>query len=185
MGVYFQNPECITIGDNCWIDRGVIIMAGRDTSSRARRWVGPKNITSLGEVRIGKNVHIGPYCILSGIEAGIIIGDDCGFSSGVKAYAFSHHFRFENAPSNTSCAFGPMVPHESQSMLCGPIVLKRNVGVALNSILLPGVVVGEDSFVMANSVVHNNSFEPNSIISGCPAVFHGPRFTVIDEKRPT
>ena len=35
-GVYIQNPKFVSIGDNTWIDRGVIILAGPDNSERPR-----------------------------------------------------------------------------------------------------------------------------------------------------
>jgi acetyltransferase-like isoleucine patch superfamily enzyme len=34
VGVYFQNPQFISIDDNCWIDRNVIILAGPPGSKR-------------------------------------------------------------------------------------------------------------------------------------------------------
>src|SRR5689334_1112298 len=79
-GVYLQNPAFISIDDNCWIDRGVILMGGVDTSKRKRRVVG-KIPEHRGHVSIGRNVHIAPYCIVSGIEAGVTIGHDCGLAS--------------------------------------------------------------------------------------------------------
>jgi acetyltransferase-like isoleucine patch superfamily enzyme len=175
-GVYFQNPNFISVGNNSWIDRGVVILAGRDGSARKKRWVGSQDAMVNGEVFVGDNIHIGPYSIISGIEAGVHIGNDCALSSGVKVYAFSHHYRFDDAPDNSSCSFGPMVPHDRQSMLCGFVVLKENVGVALNAVLLPGVTIGRDSFVFTNSVLFDHRFEENSLISGSPAVRRGARF---------
>ena len=49
-----------------------------------------------------------------------------------------------------------------------PIVIKDNVGIALNSIVLPGVTIGEKSFVAPCSVVMT-SFKSNSYIAGNPA----------------
>lgn len=175
-GVYFQGGKSISIGDNCWIDRGVTILAGRDETTRARKYNAVRSQCQDGEVIIGNNVHIGPYSIISGIECGIYIGNDCGFSSGVKAYSFSHHFRFDKDRENRSCSFGPMVESERQSLICGPITLEANVGVALNAVILPGVWVGRDSFVGIGSVVMTGEYEENSILVGTPAKRIGGRF---------
>lgn len=168
VGVYFQKPHCILIDDHCWIDRGVILLAGPDTSNRARRsLVNDKFPLEPGMVHIGKNVHIGPYSVISGI-GGIYISDDCGLASGFKAFSFSHHYRSEEFPSDRSFLFAQPVAPEKQYMIEGPIFLDRNVGAAVNSTILPGVSIGKDSFVTINSVV-SSSFEENSLIAGNPA----------------
>lgn len=49
-----------------------------------------------------------------------------------------------------------------------PIVIKKNVWIGANSIILPGVVLGNNCIVGAGSIV-TKSFEDNSIIGGNPA----------------
>ena len=61
-------------------------------------------------------------------------------------------------------------------MVLGAITLEDNVGVALNTIILPGVFVGGDSFIGANSVLFNQDFTENSLIFGSPAKRKGCRF---------
>jgi acetyltransferase-like isoleucine patch superfamily enzyme len=175
-GVYFQGPEFISIGENTWIDRNVSILAGRDDSSRTKKLYEVKNRIPPGEVYLGNNVHIGSLSLISGKEGGVYIGNDCTFSSGVKAYAFSHHFRFDEDPGNRSCSFGSMVGNERQSMICGPIGLEENVGVALNAVILPGVWIGRDSFVAIGAVVKSGEYEENSMLRGSPAIRTGTRF---------
>jgi acetyltransferase-like isoleucine patch superfamily enzyme len=168
VGVYFQNPQFITVDDKSWIDRGVILLAGPDSSTRARRAIpNDKFKLSPGELHIGKSVHIGPYCVISGI-GGVHISDECGCSSGVKIYSFSHHYRSKDEPSNRSFCFAPFVSHDRQFLIEGPVFLGRNVGVALNAVILPGVSIENHSFVAINSVV-SGSFEENSLIAGNPA----------------
>lgn len=168
VGVYFQKPHYILIDDHCWIDRGVILLAGPDPSNRARRsLLNDKFPLEPGTVYIGKNVHIGPYSVISGI-GGIYISDDCGLASGFKAFSFSHHYRSEEFPADRSFLFAQPVAQEKQYMIEGPIFLDRNVGAAVNSTILPGVSIGKDSFVTINSVV-SSSFEENSLIAGNPA----------------
>jgi len=167
-GVYLQNPKFISLDDNCWIDKYVIILAGHDQSQRPRRYIQNKAFPiKKGSVHIGKSVHIGPYSLISGI-GGVFISDECGFSSGVKVYSFSNHFRSDDLPSDKHFHFGPLAEKERTFMIEGPIFFDKNVGVALNSVILPGVSIKRDSFIMINSVV-TKTFEENSLISGNPA----------------
>ena len=176
-GVYFQNPEFISIGDNCWIDKNAILLAGRDRSNREKIILKNKDYPGEpGEVFIGKNVHVGPACIISGISAGVYISDSCGLSAQCKVYSFTHHYRSKKEPANRDFHFSPMVTHDRQCLIEGPIYLGVSTGAALNSIILPGVLIGENSFVAINSVVHKGTFGSNSMISGNPAKRIGDRF---------
>jgi acetyltransferase-like isoleucine patch superfamily enzyme len=176
-GIYFQNPEFIYIDDNCWIDKNVVIMAGMDYSSREKIVLNNKAFKGEpGVVYVGKNIHIGPSCIISGISAGVYISDDCGFSAHCKIYAFSHHYRSRKSPKDTTAHFGPMAPHERQCLIIGPVQVGANTGVALNSVILPGASIPENCFVAINSVVSSGKFTANSIISGNPAKKVDARF---------
>jgi acetyltransferase-like isoleucine patch superfamily enzyme len=169
-GVYFQNPFFIHIGDNCWIDKNVMILAGLDNSVREKITIKNKNYDGEpGVVHIGKNIHVGPGCIISGISAGVYISDECGFSANCKIYAFSHHYRSRKTPDNSTIHFGPMVTQDRQCIVEGPIFLGKNTGVALNAVLLPGVSIPENCFVAINSVVTLGRYSPNTILSGNPA----------------
>jgi acetyltransferase-like isoleucine patch superfamily enzyme len=171
-GVYFQNPQYISIDANTWIDQNVIILAGLDAPDP--RWPREKvrepddaRVTA-GQVRIGKNVHIAPNCILSGIGGGILVSDDCNVAAHCKLYALSHHYRSIRDPANTEICFGPRVPPSAQCMIQGPIYLGHNSGIALNSVLLPGTTVEEESFALINSVLRGH-YPRNSLIAGNPA----------------
>ena len=169
-GVYFQNPGYIHIEDNCWIDRNAMLLGGIDDSSREK--IVLKNREYKGEpgvVYIGKNIHVGPGCIISGISAGVYISDDCGFSANCKIYAFSHHYRSRKKPGDMTIHFGPMVSHDRQCLIEGPIYLGRNTGVALNAVILPGASILDNCFVTINSVVGHGRIDSNSIIAGNPA----------------
>lgn len=167
VGVHFQKAEYVSIDDNSWIDRNVLILAGPDNSKRERKNIHNPDFTlNKGEVYIGKFAHVAPNCILSGI-GGIYISDNCGIASGARAYSFSHHYKSLNDTSNKNVAFSPMLDQVNQYMIEGPIYLGENVGVGLNAVILPGVSIGKDSFVAIGSVVYS-SFPENSFVQGMP-----------------
>lgn len=176
-GVYFQNPDFVSLDDNCWIDKNVIILAGLDSSEREKFIRENREFKGeSGVVYIGKNVHVGVGCIISGISAGIYISDDCTFSAYCKIYAFSHHYRSMRDSKNTNISFGSMVSHDRQCLIEGAIFLGSNTGVALNAVILPGVSIPENCFVTINSVLHSGQYTSNSVITGNPAKKIGERF---------
>lgn len=177
VGVYFQNPEYISIGDNSWIDRGVVILAGVDNSNREKIKLDNTDYTQEnGVVKIGDKVHIAVGCIISGISAGVYISNECNIAARCCVYAFSHHYKSRKFPKNKSFVFGPMVGHDRQCLIEGPIFIGENTGIALNSTILPGVSILSSSFVAINSVVKSGRYAENSLISGNPAIVVGTRF---------
>lgn len=176
-GVYFQGPEFISISDNCWVDNNVAILAGPDRKEREKIEIRNRMYRGKpGFVHVGRNVHIGPGSIISGISAGVYISDDCGFSAGCRIFAFSHHYRSRRKPSDQNIHFGPMVDPDRQCIVEGPVWIGANTGVALGATLLPGVAIPENCFVAINSVVGSGKFRENSIIKGDPAKIIGDRF---------
>ena len=178
-GVFFQEPMRISIDDHSWIDRGVIILAGIDASSREKiELTNDEFRGEPGAVHIGRYVHIAPYCIISGISGGVFISDYCSLAANSKVYALSHHYRSRKDPTKSSIHFSPLVPDEEQCLVQGPVQIGRNTGVALNSVILPGVSLPEDCFVSINSVVSRHAYRKNTIIGGNPARSGEARYLV-------
>jgi acetyltransferase-like isoleucine patch superfamily enzyme len=171
-GVYFQNPQYIAIGENSWIDKNVIILAGLDRPGagpqRERVMEQADERVTPGVVHIGRDVHVAPHCIISGIAGGVFISDRSSVAAASKLYALSHHYRSVKDPANRSIYFAPRVAQESQCVIQGSIFLGHNVGVAVHCVVLPGTTIEGDSFVAINSVVRGR-FEANSLIAGNPA----------------
>lgn len=167
VGVYFQRPGYISIDENTWIDRNVVILAGPDQCHRESKYIFNHKFQLIkGEVYIGRHVHIGIGAIISGI-GGVLISENSCLSAGVKIYSFSHHYRSLLEPDRSDIHYGSQGDYVKQFMIEGPVVLEENVGVGLNSIILPGVSIGNNSFVAINSVVLQ-SFPANSFIQGNP-----------------
>ena len=162
-GVIIEGPENMYLEDSVWIDKYCILMAGKvDDTGLQIKHKNNKNYKNLrGELRIGSCVHIAPQCILQA-HGGISIGNNCGFSSGVKIYSFTN---LPNKPNGEIVHFTPL---GNAYYLDSPIFIAENVGIALNGIVLPGVSIYKNSFIAPNSVVVS-SIRENSFAKGNPA----------------
>lgn len=171
IGAKAKNWHSISIGDNSWIDRNVLLLAG---SGGPSNYMGPfhhKENKSFqgkrGELIIGKGCHIAPNVVIQSIE-GVEIGDYSGIASGAKIYSLSHHYRNFERDDGIIYKFTPCAPPNEQSLIGGPVVLQGNNAIGLNSVVLPGVTIGKNSWIGVNSCVINN-VPPESIAMGCPA----------------
>ena len=61
-----------------------------------------------------------------------------------------------------------MASPEEQSLIEGPVILEGNNALGLNSVILPGVVVGKNSWIGVCSYVFED-IPPDSLASGNPA----------------
>ncbi len=146
-------------------------VALKNIVQRTARIVG--NVTMASPVRIddfvlissdtsiGRFVHIG--CHVSVVGRGkLVIHDFSGISPGCRLFTATDEF-------DGSCLTGPTVPTEFNKL--SPrlgIVLHKHVVIGSNTVILPGVTVGEGACVGANSVVKSD-LEPWTIYVGSPA----------------
>ena len=61
-------------------------------------------------------------------------------------------------------------PNDRKSLICKPIVIKRNAWIGAAATILPGVTIGENSVVAAGAVV-SKDVPANTIVGGVPAKF--------------
>jgi acetyltransferase-like isoleucine patch superfamily enzyme len=115
-------------------------------------------------------------CIISGISQGVYISDNCGLSAGCRIYSFVNHYKSSRNPANHDIYFTPMVSHDRQCIIEGPVFIGANTGLALNTIILPGTRIGCDSFIAINSMVIGGTFDENILIAGCPGKIRGCRY---------
>lgn len=97
-------------------------------------------------LKLGQNVQIGSFTVL-GCEHGIEIGD--------------------NVKIGYSCS---IFTHSSIDGKTGPIKLADNCKIGANSVIMPGVTIGENATVGANSFVVK-SIPKNEVWAGSPAKF--------------
>jgi len=141
-----KRPELIEIGKHVAIDMGCYISVG---------------------AKIGDYIHIGPYvCITGGEKARLIMEDFTGISSGGKLIVMGEDF--------TKGLINPTVPAKYRYLMGGEIIMRRFSVVGANSVVLPGVEMGEGSVLGANSLLTKNTV-PWGIYSGSPAKICGWR----------
>jgi len=118
--------------------------------------------TISGNVKLGSYIHIAQFCGLYGGEAGIEMEDFSGLSSKVTIYATSNDYSGESMTN-------PMVPAKYKpGDKEAAVKLGRHVIVGVNSVILPGVEIGEGASVGAMSMC-SKSLEPWGIYVGAPA----------------
>lgn len=106
-------------------------------------------------IKIGSKVFIGRNVILAAYDH-ITIGDGCAIAAGCKLISGNHSYS------------KPLNDQEVEDYILEPIVLKNDVWLGYNVIVLPGVILGRGCTVAAGSVV-TKSFPEFSIIAGVPA----------------
>lgn len=103
------------------------------------------------KIEIGDNSQIGINCIM---DNDIIIGDDVTMGPDVIIYTSSHEYKDLNIPINKQGE------KEHRQVIIG-----NNVWIGARCIILPGVVIGDNSIIGANTVVTKNVPE-NSVFCG-------------------
>jgi len=120
----FYNTKNIEIGSNVRIDDFCILSS---------------------KIKIGNYVHIGCLTSITGSEE-FIMDDFCGISQGCRILTASEDF--------LEWGFGnPTVPEEYRNVKKAPIKMDKFAIIGANSIICPGVTIGEGVSVAASSVV--------------------------------
>ncbi len=115
--------------------------------------------TVLGEVTIGKDVYIGPGCVLRGDIGSIIIKDGCNVQENCTVHMFP----------------GEVVTLEEMAHIGhGAVVHGANVGknclIGMNAVLMDHSKIGNESIVGALAFVKEGmEIPPRSLVVGNPA----------------
>ncbi len=108
----------------------------------------------MGNVKIGRNVWIGPFTVLEAINDEIIIGDFCHISAGVHIYT---HNTVKYVLSNGKYNFET-----------GSVIIGNNCYIGPLSVISKGVKIGNYCVIGANSFV-NKDIPSFSVAFGIPA----------------
>lgn len=114
-----------------------------------------------GEITIGDNCSVNPYCVLYG-GGGLKIGDRVRIAAHTVIVPSNHIF------SN------PDLPIKDQGLSCKGIAIEDDVWIGAGARILDGVKIGRGAVVGAGAVV-TKSIEPFSIVAGVPARVVGTR----------
>lgn len=134
------NPDTIEIGSNSRIDDFCVIS---------------------GVLKIGKYVHIAPFCLVAGGEKGIEIEDFSGLAYHVQVFSQSDDYTGKTLTN-------PTVDKKYKNEIKKSIKISKHVIVGASSIVFPGVHLAEGCSVGAMSLV-NKSTQPWGIYIGNPA----------------
>lgn len=133
--------EHISIGDSVIIDDFVFLMATRPH-------------------RIGSFVHIASGVMIVG--GGELVAEDfAGISGGTRVYTGNDDYLGESLT-------GPAVPEGYRNPVRSFVRFGKHCIIGANSVVLPGVVIGEGAAVGALSLV-NRDLEPWTVYGGSPA----------------
>nr|WP_314081709.1 DapH/DapD/GlmU-related protein [uncultured Leptotrichia sp.] len=112
-------------------------------------------------LEIGDNVQINDYVHFSCAES-LIIGDNVLIASKVYITDLNHGNYSGKEQSN------PQEIVKERKIYTKPVKIENNVWIGENVSILPGVEIGENAILGANSVVTKN-VPKNSIVAGNPA----------------
>jgi acetyltransferase-like isoleucine patch superfamily enzyme len=114
----------------------------------------PPFYTNFGRfIHIGKNVFINHACSFLDM-GGITLEDHVLLGPKVNLITENH----------------PADPANRRTLICKPIVIKRNAWIGAAATILPGVTIGENAIVAAGAVV-SRDVPANTVVGGVPAKF--------------
>jgi len=134
------NAEVIEIGDDSRVDDFCVLS---------------------GKIKIGKHVHIAPFCLVAGGEEGVRMEDFSGLAYKVQVFTQSDDYSGETLTN-------PTIPSKYKKEYKQSVLIGRHVIVGAGSIVMPGVSLAEGCSVGAMSLVHKDT-SPWGIYIGCPA----------------
>ena len=181
VGVVIGSPDKVFLGDRVWIDNYVHLLAGAPAAGRSMRVKpNPSFRNEVGEIHVGSNTHIAPFCVIQG-HGGISIGRDTGVAAHSMLYSLSHHHRAPGVGEEFdgdyahAMKFSPMSLETEQAFVASPVVMEDATALGLGSIMLPGSTLGRYSWIGVHSVVRE-PVPPGVIASGDPLQILKQRF---------
>lgn len=114
-------------------------------------------IYAKGKIKFGNYVHIGIYASVTGGE-GLIVGNFCAISQGVRILTATDDFKDWGFGNST-------IDNQFRNVKSAPILIGDFSIIGANSVVLPGITIGEGAMVGVNSTV-TRDLEPWGIYVG-------------------
>ncbi len=147
-----QHPEALRFGDHVSCYAGCAFAIGKEGTCS----VGDFTLLNGALIMVEERIEIGSYCLISW-NVGIADSDFHPLDPAQRrqdSLALAPYF--QNRPARPK-------------LRTAPVIIRDNVWIGMNAVILKGVVIGENSVVAAGSVV-TKSVEPNVVVAGNPAV---------------
>lgn len=110
-----------------------------------------------GNVTLGNNVWIGPFCVIDGAHDTITLGDNVNVSAGAQITTHD---------TSKRCVTGGQYKEIDHA----PIIIGNNVYIGTNAVILKGCVIGDSCIIAAGAVLKAHSIiPPFSLVTGVPA----------------
>lgn len=142
--LHISGKSRISIGNNVYVYKGARIQT-------IANWAGNGK---FGELYIGNGTSIEQFCHIVAADR-IIIGDECVFSAFVYISDCSHQFT-------------PGVRIMDTELICKPVTIGKHCFIGIGSYILPGVNLGNNVVIGANSVV-TSDIPDDCMAVGSPA----------------
>lgn len=151
-----------SLGENVLISDKASIYGAKNIEIGSNVRVDDFCIISAGEkgIKINNYVHIACYAHLIG-SGGIIVEDYGQISGKVSIYSSTDDF-------SGNYLIGPTAPEGTTNVKHALVHIKKYVVLGCNTVVLPGITIGEGCAVGALSLVNRN-LEPYKIYAGSPA----------------
>ena len=132
-----------------------------DTPPYRRFWLGRRSVVesyccinnAVGDVIIGDYTRIGLHSTIIGP---VCIGNHVNLAQGITITALNHNF--SDATKRI----------DEQGITTKPVVIKDDVWIGANAVVLPGVTIGSHAVVAAGAVV-THDVSDNTVVGGVPA----------------
>lgn len=155
----------IVVGNDGWLDDECVLDARSGgfirIGERAEIHRHALFMTYGGEIRIGRNCSVNPFCVLYG-HGGLTVGDNVRIAAHVVIVPANHNFKRLD------------VPIAEQGVTARGISIGNDVWIGAGARVLDGVKIGDGAIVAAGAVV-TTDVAPLEIVGGTPARRIGTR----------
>ena len=149
----FHHPERVFVGENSTIHPYCRI----EVITENPHLHGPELNNQNASIQIGDRVVINAFTHIGAMKR-VVLGNDVGIASGVCIE--DHHYEYESATDQK--------PLKQQGFRVAEVVIEDGAMIGEHVTILPGVRIGKNSWIGANSVV-TQDVPPYSIAAGVPA----------------